>query len=64
MRAASKWEHYGYREYTKIRARDAFKKNKGLTDKEEISKCIKEAQDSLGIPIFFFLLFFLIYFYL
>lgn len=49
LRAASKWDHYGFREYTKIRARDAFQQNKGLTNQEDISKCIKEAQDNLGI---------------
>jgi len=49
LRAASKWEHYGFREYTKIRARDAFRQNIGLTDKDTISKCIKEAQDGVEL---------------
>lgn len=47
--AAAGWGHYGFREYTKIRTRDAFKNNKGLTDPEAISKCIQEAKHNLGI---------------
>lgn len=57
QRAASGWSHYGFREYTKIRARDAFKQNKGLTDPEAISKCIKEAKENLGIIFSQYLIF-------
>ena len=55
LKAASKWGHYGFREYTKIRTREAFKQNKGLTDQEAISKCIKDAHDSVGIFIYVYI---------
>lgn len=46
---ANTWDNYGFREYTKRRARDAFKLNKNITNPEEITKCISEARQNLGI---------------
>ena len=49
---ARSWDSYSYREYTRMRVRGAFKKNKSLTDPEEINKNILDAQKNLGILIF------------
>ncbi len=46
---ANRWQHYGFRNYTKIRARDAFKQHKSEKDPQVIQNLVEEAQKNLGI---------------
>jgi len=49
MRHGRDYQGYNVREYIQRRVRDEFKQNKGLTDPDQIERCLAKAQRELEV---------------